>query len=271
MQNWRLDNLLSSQLNNTKLTEALKLIQPRATSESLAIYDKFQYAELCHFRQICRLEIEDTITGTEPFPGEMLSPKKNNISLPDDIYNILVEYYNAAYELEFLSIAESVRETARYSDRRFIIVRPQINQFKRIRIGSEIFGLANTPLYSKNLFILAKFLQDNNSVEFFPGQIQYFFEHEVSLLGRKQIHRLAYVRWFLLTPSHKTRFYCQVDDDVNSCNIEIWKKEFYNIGRDCIIPVHNIFSRFISAKFEVGKRNPVTYIAIIPIGRRFHM
>ncbi|CAB4445403.1 unnamed protein product [Rhizophagus irregularis] len=127
MQNWRLDDLLSSQLNNTKLTEALKLIQPRATSGSLAIYDKFQYAELCHFRQIYRLEIEDTITGTEPFPSEMLSPKKNNVSLPDDIYNILVEYYNTAYELEFLSIAKSVRETARYSDHRFIVVRPQIN------------------------------------------------------------------------------------------------------------------------------------------------
>ena len=49
-------------------------------------------------------------------------PKKNNVSLLDNIYNILVEYYNTAYELEFLSIVESVQETARCPDHRFIVV-----------------------------------------------------------------------------------------------------------------------------------------------------
>jgi hypothetical protein len=46
MQTWRLDDLLSAQLNNTKLVEGLKLIQPRATAGSLASYDDFEFAEL---------------------------------------------------------------------------------------------------------------------------------------------------------------------------------------------------------------------------------
>lgn len=273
MQNWRLDDLLSAQSHNTKLAEGLKLIQPRATTGSLAAYDNFEFAELSKFRQTYHFKIEDTITGVEILPGEMLPPEKINVSLPDNIYNILVQYYNSAYELEFVSIAKASQIRSNRSGRnRRIVVRPQINQFGRIRIGSEIFGSAITPRYLKNSFILANFIQENNIVELYPGQVQYFFEHEVNLPTGKQIHRLAYVRWFLHTPSHQTRFHFQVDDnDIKSCNIEIWRKEFFEISRDCIIPVHNIFSRFIPNKYEIGKRKPVTYMAVIPIGRRFHM
>jgi hypothetical protein len=267
MQTWRLDDLLSAQLNNTKLVEGLKLVQPRATAGSLASYDDFEFAELVRFRQIYRLEVEHTITGTEPLPGEMMTPKKINVSLPDDIYKILVDYYNVAYDSEFVSIAESVQR----SSSTMIVVWPQINQFGRIRIRSEIFGSANTPRYLKNSFILAKFVQENDSVELFPGQIQYFFEHEVNLSEGKRTHLLAYVRWFLPAPNHKTRFHCQIDDDNKSCNVEIWSKHFYDINRDCIIPVHDIYSRFVPTNFAIGKRKPVTYMAVIPIGRRFHM
>ncbi len=269
MQNWRLNDLLSAQSHNTKLAEGLKLIQPRATSGSLAAYDNFEFAELSRFRQIYHFEIEETITGVENFPGEMLRPEKNNVSLPDNIYNILVEYYNSAYDLKFVSIAEASQRGSDRSNR--IVIRPQVNQFRRIRIGAEIFGSAITPRYLKNSFILANFIQENDSVELYPGQVQYFFEHEVKLPIGRQTHKLAYVKWFLPAPSHQTRFHCQVDDDVRSCNIEVWRKDFYDIGRDCIIPVHNIFSRFIPSKFEIGKRKPVTYMAVIPIGRRFHM
>ena len=90
MQNWRLDDILSSQSNNMRLVEGLKLLKQRATLGSLASSDDLEFAELCQFRQISRLEIEDTITGIEPFPGEMMSPKRMNVALPDDIYDILV-------------------------------------------------------------------------------------------------------------------------------------------------------------------------------------
>ena len=110
MQNWKLDDLLS-QSHNSKLAERLNLIQPRATSESLAAYDNYEFAELDRFRQIYLLEIEDTISGTEFFPGEMMSPKKIDVGLPDDICKLLVEYYNTAYDLSFVTIAESVNSS----------------------------------------------------------------------------------------------------------------------------------------------------------------
>ena len=267
MQNWRLDDLLSVQSHDTKLNEGLKLLQPRPTSGSLAAYDNFEFAELSRFREIYRLEIEDTITGTEFFPGEMLHPKKINVGLPDHIYDLLVNYYNNAYDAKFITIADSVRNI-QHSERR-IIVRPQINQFGRIRIGSEVFGSASTPRYSKNSYILAKFIQENDLIEIFPGQVQFYFEHEINLQGVKQNHYLAYVKWFQPAPTHQARFHFQIDD--TCCNVELWKEEFFVDDRDSIIPVHNIFGRFIPSRFAIGRRNSVTYMAVIPIGRHFHI
>ena len=38
--------------------------------------------------------LDITITGSEDFPGEMLTPRNDRVSLPDDIYELLVLYYN---------------------------------------------------------------------------------------------------------------------------------------------------------------------------------
>src|SRR3954451_20245775 len=270
MQNCRLDDLLSSQTNNTILVEALKLIKHRATLGSLSSYDDFDFAELVRFRKIYRLEVEITITCAELFPGEMMTPRKNEVSLPDDIYNLLVEYYNAAYEdLSFFLIAEAAQNPGR-SNRR-IVVLPQINQFGRIRIGAEIFGSVNAPRYFKNSFILAKFVQENGSIDIFPGQVQYFFEHEANMSNERRIHRLAYVRWFKSASNYQPRFHFQINNDEQSCIVELWSKEFEDIGRECIIPVHNIYGRFIPCSYEIGKKRKVMYMAVIPIGRKFHM
>jgi len=267
MQHWRVDNLISCHSNNLKLTEGLKLVKPRPTTGSLAAYDNFQADELHRFMLIYNLEVEDTITGCEWFPGEMMPPRKLQVNLPDEIYNLLVEYYKNAYGLEFVTIAGSIRSRRNNP----IVVRPQVNQFGRIRIGAEIFGSSNTPRYIKNSFILAKFIQNDDSIEVFPGQVQYFFEHEVNLPGKKEMHQLAYVKWFMPVPDHRKRFHFQINNDIKSCNVEIWTKDFCNIDRDCIIPVHNILSRFIPSEYVIGRRNPIIYMAVIPIGRKYHI
>src|SRR4051794_39936825 len=131
----------------------------------------------------------------------MMTLRKNDVSLPDDIYNLLVEYYNAAYkDLSFFSIAEAVQNPG-CSNRR-IVVLPQINQFGRIRIRAEIFRSVNALRYFKNSFILAKFIQENGSIDIFSGQVQYFFEYEANMSNERRIHQLAYVRWFKLASNY---------------------------------------------------------------------
>src|SRR5438270_12277609 len=39
-----------------------------------------------------------------------------------------------------------------------------------------------------------------------------------------------------------------IDDDEKTCNVELWKNEFYSYGRDSIIPVQNILCRFVPVK-----------------------
>ena len=48
-----------------------------------------------------------------------------------------------------------------------------------------------------------------------------------------------------------------------------WTKR--DVETNIILDMHDIFGRFIPASFKIGKRNPITYMAVIPIGRRFHM
>ena len=268
MQHWRLDDLVSIQSNNAKLIDALKLIQQWPTSGSLAAYDNFNYAELYNFRKVFFQEVDNTIVGSEPFPGEMLTPCESCVALPDNIYQILADYYNNAYDSSsFVTISESTL----ISSRDLIVVPNMVNQFGRVCISTEVFGSAMAPRYLKNANVLAKFIQDNETTDLFPGQVQYYLEHTIRISGELKTHRLAFIKWYKPAPNQKTRFYTNIDGDEKSSNIELWKNEFYDIKRDCLIPIHYLYSRFVSSKFVVGKKNPITYNAVIPINRQFHL
>jgi hypothetical protein len=145
-QNCRLDELIIANQSD-ELNEVLGLVKPRPTAGSLAMYDGFDSSELHQFRQNFRIESDITITGSEDFPGEMLTPRNDRVSLPDDIYELLVLYYNDAYyDLEFVTIAgASDKLILEEESQDFIVVLPNITQHGRIRIGSEIFGANIAP------------------------------------------------------------------------------------------------------------------------------
>ena len=128
-----------------------------------------------------------------------------------------------------------------------------------------------TSRYLKNAFVLAKFIQNDGTTDLFPGQVQYYFKHTVRISGELKTHRLAFIKWYKPAPNQKTRFYTSIDDNEKSSNIELWQNDFYDIERDCLIPIHYLYSRFVSSKFVIGKKNPITYNAVIPINRQFHL
>jgi hypothetical protein len=196
----------------------------------------------------------------------MLTPRKNRVSLPDNIYQILIEYYNNAYEARFISIAESV--SASSDD---FIVTNMVNQFGRVRISAEIFGSVMAPRYLKNAHILAKFIQENETSDLFPGQVQYYIEHTTRTPDGIKTHRLAFIRWYKPAPNRQIRFYTSINAEEKCSNIELWQDDFYDLSRDCLIPISNIYSRFVSSNFVVGKKKLSLYKAIIPINRQFHL
>ena len=55
------------------------------------------------------------------------------------------------------------------------------------------------------------------------------------------------------------------------CNIELWKKDFYELSWDCIILVHNILGHFIAGTMKIGKRSPTEYLSVVPINKKIHI
>ena len=83
---------------------------------------------------------------------------------------------------------------------------------------------------------------------------------------------MAYVRWYKPAETSKVRYYFSIDDDEKTCNVELWKNEFYSYGRDSIILVQNILCRFVSVKYKISNhQDAIEYLAINPINRKFHI
>jgi len=256
------------------LCNSLDIIKPKKSTGSLSALDNFESDEYQNFIRLSRIEDESAI-GTEPFPGELMNPCQET-NLPNNILDLLVEYYDNLYDDSFMSISSITASSINRN-----VVNPRIKQYGRLRIGADIYGSVQAARHEKSSYILARFVQDDDTVDTYPGQVQYFFEHTIYLNNKSITHSLALVKWYKpvqdlvglgkskLTQSHKIRYYCQVDDDdIKSCNIELWSNEFYNLGRDSIIPVHSVLSKFIKSKFYVGAKELKEYMAVIPLNKK---
>ncbi|CAB4432113.1 unnamed protein product [Rhizophagus irregularis] len=123
VQNCRINDLISIQSGNQKLVNGLKLIEPRQTTGLLTAYDDLGSEELVQFKRIFCSELEDTITGSEIYPGNLLSPIKNRVDLPGNLYEQLITYYNEVYgekmDVEFGSMSNLISRGLQ-NDSRFI-------------------------------------------------------------------------------------------------------------------------------------------------------
>ena len=83
------------------------------------------------------------------------------------IYELLVRYYNDTYDWNFVSIAELSSDLSTNNSRQSIVVLPNVDQFGRIRIATEIFGSSIAPRYQRSSYILAKFIQDDETIDIY--------------------------------------------------------------------------------------------------------
>jgi hypothetical protein len=260
IENSFLEYLLSN-CGNDFLYSSLDIIKPKKTSGSLAALDDFSSDKYQNFIRLSLIE-EESADRTEYFPGIFMKPCQET-TLPNHILDLLVEFYNSLYDGYFISIYSITGPNIG------TVVNSKIIQYGRLRIGADIYGSVQAGRHKKSAYILARFVQDDGSIDIFPGQVQFFFEHIVYLNNSKPLtHSLALVKWYKPVHDHKIRFYCQVDNDIKSCNIELWTNEFYDMSRDSIIPIHNILGKFIICNFNVGTRNIKDYMAVIPLNKK---
>src|SRR5271169_4010793 len=178
--------------------------------------------------------------------------------------DVLLEYYNATYET--MNFRKPF--TADLDDST-IMVQNRTDQYGRCRIGSEIFGSAMSSWHIRSSFVLAQFVNQDGSVDLYPGQVQYFFTHLLQLPNGIAEHKLAYIRWYQAVNSAAVRFYFNIAE---TCNVELWGTDFYPIKRECFIPVHNIYGRFVPFKYRISNRqNSREYLAVIPLNRKYNI
>jgi len=253
LKNALIDYHLTCKWSSGILDESLCLLIPRKAVGSLALTAERE--ELQHFLSMRHnMSTLSKIYGTEPIPGQMLNPSNFGVVMPLELRRFLCEWYAILYEKD--------------QDEILGFMDLQINQHSRMQIGAEIFGSVMSGQHEKNATILAKWKAVNDeSVDIYPGEVQYYFEHTLRLPGRSRKHLLAYVKWYKNAPTSDIRFRHRFMEPEVS-NTELWKVEYFQESCDSLLAVHRILCRAIKYKnVTVGKQK---YLSLIPLNRRFN-
>ena len=248
LKNTLVDYHLTCKWTSGLLEESLHLLMPKKAVGSLALTAERE--ELRHFLSIRHnTSTLSKIYGTEAIPGQFLKPSYLRVVMPLELRKFLCEWYAILYN-------KDQEEILGFMDL-------QINQHARLQIGAEIFGSTISGRHEKNTTILAKWKAFNDeSIDVYPGEVQYYFEHTLRLPEGPRTHLLAYVKWYKNAPSSDIRFKHRFMEQEIS-NTELWKAEYYEEGCDSLIAVHRILCRAIKLKnISVGKKN---YISVVPL------
>jgi hypothetical protein len=120
-------------------------------------------------------------------------------------------------------------------------------------------------LSGKGHCILVLFLSfSDNSTGAWPGKIHYFFKHRQrvpvdtsQLLVEVEVkyHIFAFVKFF----TFDSKVFRKFGDN----GLKVWKSEYHPLSRNCIIPIHRIYSQVT----VVNKGNK--YIVVILLQRKY--
>jgi hypothetical protein len=250
LKNTLVDYHLTRKWTSGLLNESLSLLTSKKAVGSLALTAERE--ELQHFLSMSHNTSKNY--GTEPIPGQMLTPSHIGVVMPSELRGFLCEWYATLYERE-------KEDVLGYMDQ-------QVNQYGRLQIGAEIFGSMISGRQEKNATILAKWIASSDeSSDTYPGEVQYYFEHTLRLPEGPRTHSLVYVKWYKNAPSSGIRFkHSFMDPEVS--NTELWRPEYWQESCDSVLTVHRILCRAVKFKnVKVGKQD---YLSIIPLNRRFN-
>ena len=182
------DRRIISLTTNYSDKTGFEFLNNRSDIGSISELDQFSTDELYRFLNNTYNIQETVINGSEKFPGELLRPKKENLILSDEVLSLLVEYYEASYETNFRKLfTNSINNDS-------IVIQSRADQYGRSRIGSEIFDSVMSRRNIKGSFVLARFVNQDGSVDLYPGQVQFFFTHSVNFPNSIVKHKLAFIR-----------------------------------------------------------------------------
>jgi hypothetical protein len=168
LKNTLIDYHLTCKWSSGLLEESLSLIMPKKAVGSLAFTAEKE--ELHHFLSMRHnTSTFSKIYGTEKLPGQMLNPSHFKVIMSLEL--------REKEQKEILGFMDLV-----------------IDQHARLQIGAEIFGSMISGRHEKNTTILAKWKAfSDESIDIYPGEVQYYFEHTLRLPEGPRTHLLAYI------------------------------------------------------------------------------
>src|SRR5256885_17272682 len=121
-------------------------------------------------------------------------PRNNS---PEQYFRSFSRILYSLYNDYFISISSITGPT---ND---IVVNPNIKQYGRLRIGSDIYGSVQAARHEKSSYILARFVQADGTIDTYPGQIQFFFEHTIYQNNSSQ----PLTKWYKPVRDHRIRYH----------------------------------------------------------------
>ena len=67
---------------------------------------------------------------------------------------------------------------------------------------------------------MAQFVNQDESVEMYPGQVQYFFTYHLNLSNGIAKHKLLYIRWYQTVNFATVRYNFSINN-AETCNVEL--------------------------------------------------
>ena len=171
-----LDELSATYGNgNQHLSACLSYITFKESVGSFAAHKDFNLMQYSEFLAMSKNVKDKAKIGSEPFLGTFIKPMKKNVNLPSEVLLLLVEFYCNAYGQSFTSLSNIHIAS---DDSKTVL--PKVNQFGRLRIRAEVFGSTYSLRHIKSANVLSQFvLDDDNTTDIYPGQVQFFFKHTV--------------------------------------------------------------------------------------------
>lgn len=186
-----------------------------------------------------------------------------NSSMDTHHLSLLLEYYSICYPNQsfttFFHLANSLSSSSSSSSS----IAPTLvdNSIKISKtFQSDVMYSSRAARSLKGAYIQAFFKgpQVNDSVASYYGEIQYFFQHSLTMNSKKTLHTFAFVKWF--------RQFSHSSIDTDETTFEFCKG-FEDWNAHCILPVHRIYSAITVACTKDNSTNPKVpsgCIVIIP-------
>lgn len=212
--------------------------------------------------------LDINLNGSETVIGGAIPSKFKDVQMAPTHYNCLIDFYDEAYDnakqLGFLNSDLIPMPRASRSPP----VSTKISKFFSFTLNGKTYNSVESRSSSGQYFQSLFLPQFGNVPVAWPGRILYFFKHTQRVHSSET--RLGYTdtdHYFAFAV-----FFNSAGQSVNTQKyidqgLEVWKKNYIPLSRECIVPLARIFSQVAVAEKKKANGTGTDFNVIIPLQR----